>query len=372
MTGQQNADNKAADVVRELLRIGSFANLISYTVERCSLPNGGFESHEFGKLEHSTASGAAVLVGMSGIRAVPDTVVGPIVAAIGTLVTESGRVRGHDNDPEGPDTSWRTAQVLSGLLTRPSLAHPISGKLVALAYQLAKSQDLASGGWSLRHGEEPQLLFAFYPTLALMRAWQLGLLNDHEGLKPLSRAGSYLAEQLRIGDASLEEQLLAVRALRVVRSAWGRLDDVVPDMHELQASVDQRTWTTAEGVRLVDRPVVVHRQPIWYAIIWRPLLYLAVRRASPANPLQALLGYELVSTFNHEVSAWHGPTGAISAPQGVSWASALALRATYALAQDLRHFGFTAEEWLRRSRDLAVTQYDFDGKHSAPVVGARD
>jgi TIR domain len=176
----------------------------------------------------------------------------------------------------------------------------------------------------------------------------------------LSRTGKYLAQQIRAGEASLEEQLLALRALRIIRSAWTILDEVVPDIHEFQSTLDQRTWTSTEGVRLVDRPVVVHRQPIWYSIIWRPLLYLAVRGSSPTSPLQALLGHELVSTFNGGIKAWHGPSGASSAPQGVSWASALALRTTYALAQDLLRFGITADEWFRRSHDLADEQYDFD------------
>src|ERR1700692_1435075 len=103
MAGQQDLDSQATGVVRELLGIGSFNNLVSFLLERRSLPTGSFESHEFGKFEHSTASGAAVLLGISGIRAVPDDVVGPIVAAISDLVADSGRVRGHDNDPEGPD-----------------------------------------------------------------------------------------------------------------------------------------------------------------------------------------------------------------------------------------------------------------------------
>jgi hypothetical protein len=360
MANQQDLDSQAVDVVRKLLGIASFNNLVSFLLERCNLPNGGFESHEFGKLEHSTSSGAAVLSGVSGIRAVPDGVVEPIVAAISALIADSGRVRGHDNSPESPDTSWRTAQILCALLSRPSLSQAIKAKLGALVCQLAKSQDVASGGWSLRHDEDPQLLFAFYPALALARTWQLGMLDSDEGSALLSRTGRYLAEQIRTGDASLEEQLLAVRALRAIRSAWSMLDEIVPDIHEFQSTIDQRTWTTSEGVRLVDRPIVVYRQPIWYSIIWRPLLYLAVRGSSPTSPLQALLGHELVSTFNREVSGWHGPSGASSAPQGVSWASALALRTTYALAQDLLRFGITAEEWLRRSRDLADMQYDFD------------
>src|SRR6185437_9411707 len=100
MANQQALDSQATGVVRELLGIASFNNLVSYLLERCNLPNGSFESHEFGKFEHSTSSGAAVLSGISGIRAVPDNVVEPIVAAISALVADNGQVRGHDNSPE--------------------------------------------------------------------------------------------------------------------------------------------------------------------------------------------------------------------------------------------------------------------------------
>jgi len=71
-----------------------------------------------------------------------------------------------------------------------------------------------------------------------------------------------------------------------------------------------------------------------------------------------------VSSFDRDIEAWRGPAAAHSSShplsQGVSWASALALRATYALARDLLRFGFTAQEWLDRSHGLASTPFDFD------------
>jgi hypothetical protein len=362
MAGASDINSQMASTVQQLLGIGSFASLVRSLIERSCLPDGAFESHEFGKGEHSTASGAAVLVGLSGIAAIPDDVIAPMVEAISCWATEDGAVLGHDHSRYGPDTSWRSAQVLLGLLARPSLSKSAGPKIAALLAQLESSHDLLSGGWALRRGEDPRLLFAFYPAIALARAWRLGLLDDQAGTDQLARVAFYLSTQLRSETGTLEERVLAAQALRVIGSAWEPLAQAVPDLGELRAAVLQSAWAADQGLMLADRLVGVHRQPIWHAIIWRPLLYLAARGASPASPLQSLLGHELVSSFDHEIEAWKGPAAAHSSSrspsQGVSWASALALRATYALAQDLLRFGLTAKEWLDRSRGLASAEFD--------------
>jgi hypothetical protein len=364
VAGASDINSQIASTVRQLLGIGSFTSLVRSLIERSCLPQGAFESHEFGKGEHSTASGAAVLVGLSGIGAIPDDLIAPIAEAISCLATEDGGVLGHDRSRQGPDTSWRSAQVLLGLLTRPSLSEFARPKIAALLAQLESSHDPLSGGWALRRGEDARLLFAFYPAIALARAWRLGLLADHDGTEQLGRVTSYLSTQLRSEAGTLEERVLAARALQVIGSAWEPLGQAVPDLGELRAAVLRSAWTTDQGLILTDRLVGVHRQPIWHAIIWRPLLYLAVRGPSPASPLQSMLGHELLSSFDHDIAAWKGPPAAHSSSrspsQGVSWASALALRATYALAQDLLRFGLTAQEWLDRSRGLASAQFDFD------------
>jgi hypothetical protein len=360
MADGSDIDRQSVDILCQLLDIESLDGLVTSLLQRSRFSRGSFESHEFGRREHSTASGAAVLLGISGITAISDGVIEPLVEAISDLIADDGRVRGHDHDPAGPDTSWRTAQVLLGLLTRPALTGSFKRKTLALASQLVKTQHSASGGWSLRHGEDPQLLFGFYPTIACAKARKLGALDEAGGSTVLDRASTYLARQVRDDIGSLEEQVLAVHALQVIRPLWQPLNQVVPDIDDLRESVRQRAWTPSRGLTLVDRPVVVYRQPIWHAIIWRPLLYLTLRGASPSNPLQALLGHELVSSFDSRVKAWHGPTAASASPQGVSWASTLALRAAYVLARDLVQHGLTADEWLRRSRELVAAQHEFD------------
>lgn len=355
-----NVDNEVIRNVQRLLGISSFPSLVNSLVERICLPGGKFESHEFGRFEHSTASGAAGLIGLSGIPAIADQLVAPMVDALCALVGADGKVIGHDLTPDGSSTSWREAQVLLGFLTRPNLLHSVGPKVGALVTHVMGAQDLSSGGWPLRQGEEPQLLFSFYPTLALARAWRLQLLDRSEGAQLLSGVSLYLARSIRMNDASTEEQLLALHALRVLASAWPDILGQIPDIPELTTEVLSRVWTSAQGLKLADRPVVVYRQPIWHAIIWRPLLYLALRGASPATPLQALIAQELISSFDPDIGAWHGPQIVRRTGQGVSWASSLALRTVYALAQDLVAWGLTADEWLERSYELVAAQYDFD------------
>jgi hypothetical protein len=359
-TAKKNQSREIALTVQRLLGVGSFNGLVSYLIDRICLPGGGFESHEFGKQEHSTASGAGVLIGLAGIPAIRDDVIAPLANELGSLITDNGIVTGHDSNPGAPSTSWREAQVLLGLLIRPSLSRSIWRKAEALATRLIKEQDLDTGGWSLREGEEAQLLFGFYPTLALIQAWRLGLIEKSSGAAVLSRASSYLVREVHANKSSLEEQLLALHALRVLCSTLPRSAPLIHDIADLRIEKTERAWSFTQGLTLVDRPVVVHRQPIWHAIVWRPLLYLAVRGVSPATPLQALLGHELASTFDGDISAWHGPVATTQTQQGVSWASALALRGTYALAQDLVSWRITVPEWLERGRQLTSAQYEFD------------
>jgi hypothetical protein len=57
--------------------------------------------------------------------------------------------------------------------------------------------------------------------------------------------------------------------------------------------------------------------------------------------------------------AWRGPVAAGSR-NGVSWASALAIRSVYVLARDLRHSDLAVSDWLNRCRDLASGAFEHD------------
>jgi hypothetical protein len=351
------APHRAVDRVHQLLGIESLHEVVDWLLARACLTGGRFEAHQLGLGQHSSSAAGALLIGLSGIPAVPDGTLAPVVAAVGALVDDSGAVRGHDADADAGVGSWSFAQVLLGLTTRPPLLAGLEPRLAALARRLLALQDTGSGGWALRVGEEPGLLLSFYPALALARVARLGLLPPGELVEPLRRLAGYLAAGVRANRAPLEEQLLAIRALGRLAAGAGVHR---ADLGELTAAVHGLIWPLGQGPRLQDRSVVAYRQPTWNAVLWRPLLYLAVRGGSPAEPVLARLGYELVTGYDRRIGAWRGPAQRAPADAGVSWATALALRATYWLAYDLARFDLSVEDWLDRCREVRSEQYEFD------------
>ncbi|GAB3967440.1 hypothetical protein GCM10027615_16900 [Plantactinospora veratri] len=333
-------------------------DLVEYLLARSRLTDGRFEAHEFGRNQHSSASAGALLMGLAGMPAVPDRVLHPLVREVEELVDDDGMIRGHDAHSDAPPTSWGQAQILLGLLIRPRLTDLLEVKITALVNRLVGAQDSDTGAWPLRPGDEPRALFAFYPALSLARLSTLTVVEDKPIRSALLRARGYLAETIEEDRDSPEEQLLALRALEVISRLHPARYHDADKLAELRVTVLDRLWPAGAAMRVQNRSVVVYPQPTWHAMIWRPLLYLAVRGTSPLAPLPVRLGYELVTTFDPAVKAWHGPTGQVGT--GVSWASALALLATYRLAQDLVSAGIDVPDWLQRCRDLESQTYDFD------------
>jgi hypothetical protein len=77
-----------------------------FIIERSLLPGGRFEAHEFGRRQHSSASAGGLLIGLSGIRALPDDLIVPVVDKAAAIILPDGRVRGHDSDRQAGDTTW--------------------------------------------------------------------------------------------------------------------------------------------------------------------------------------------------------------------------------------------------------------------------
>jgi len=221
-----------------------------------------------------------------------------------------------------------------------------------LTKQLLLSQD-ADGGWPLRDGEKPTLPFTFYPTLALARAIRLGHRVDGAA-EALRAAAWFIEDELRSGRLGLEGQVLAHAAL-------DRIAEVPADLVQLREQLIDACWWADTGMRIQDWLLTVSRQPVWHAIVWRPLLYVCVRRwVSPLSALGVLLGGELVTSFDREIAAWRGPEASVSLGSGSSWASALALRGLVYFARDLWRVGATAAEFWARYRQLSSESYVYD------------
>lgn len=278
--------------------------------------------------ESSVDEFAAELLGVPSVAALAQ-------GLVSRALLPEGRARAHDGDAENGDSAWAQSQIL----LRPHLAAWLP-KLAALVKRLLSQQD-ECGGWPLRAGERSSVVFTFYPVLALTRAIRLGLRLDGAGAA-LAAAERFVEDGLRSGRFSIEGQVLAHVMVE-------RILPVVPaDLLRQREQLIDSCWRADMGMRLQDRPITVTRQPVWHSIAWRPLLYLCVRRwVPPLGVLSVLLGGELVNSFDREIAAWRGPEASVNLGSGVSWASALALRGTVALAR-------TCGGWARRRRSSGL------------------
>jgi TIR domain len=339
----------------QLLQVDSFDVLVRSLLDRMLLGGSRFEAHEFGRDQHSSASAAAILTGFAHVSAIPDSTIAPIAVAVGSLVNADGSVRGHDEGP-GSFTTWSGAQLLLSLLVRPHLAVTGESRLPALVDRVVGAQK-STGGWSLRADDNARLLFTFYPCVALLRADRVGIGNRPAARGALTRAATYLATGVRLNEGVVEEQVLALRVLQLIDHALP--GSVQADQRLLREEVNDRLADRDSG-GFVDQTVVVYPQPTWHATIWRPLLYLAYPGTSPLGVPKVLLGQELVSAFDPDIAAWRGPSDGVGPGAGTSWASALALWASYRLARDLVRHDCSVAEWRDRCREISSPMYEFD------------
>lgn len=342
------------ELAAQLLGVPSMTALARKQVRSALLPGGRVEAHEYGRKQHSSSSAGAVLLGLSGSPEVPDSIIAPLSAVVGGLIDDEGRVRSHDGEVESGDSTWALAQVLLGLLLRPRLA-PSLDRMEALTKRLLSLHD-ESGGWPLRNGEPPSLPFTFYPVLALARAVDIGYDGAREAL--LTTA-VHVGEVLRAGRLGLGEQVMAHFMLDRIATV---LTEPVPvELVRRRSELLDACWRPDVGLRVRDQPVMVFRQPMWHSIIWRPLLYLCLRRwVAPLSVLGTLLGGEVVDSFDREWQVWRGPAATVTLGSGSSWASALAFRATLAFAGDLCAIGASAAEFRARYRELSAESYVYD------------
>ncbi|MDN3353769.1 TIR domain-containing protein [Actinomadura sp. DC4] len=348
----------ALSLTAKMLHISSVEELARSLISRAMLVSGRFEAHEFGRNQHSSASAGGFLIGISGIRGIRDEVVRPVVDGVLGLLDADGSARGHDNDASAGRTSWTESQLLFGLLCRPHLVTGEYDLLRGLAGALLAKQH-SGGGWPLREGEDPEFTFAFYPALALSRAYRTGV-RQEEGVRvALAATAHYLENVLHQQKISVEEAILGYSALERVYAVIGESPTI--SLRENKKQILESAWDAEGGLRLQDRLIIIYRQPAWHSLTWHPLLYLCLRRwSSPLAPVNALLGAELLDGFSPSISAWPGPVGGVRHRSGASWASALALKATVHLARDLMVAGVSEHEYRERVGSLQSDGYEYD------------
>lgn len=346
-------DSRTGTLAAELLGVPSITDLARAQLARSVLPGGRIEAHEFGRDQHSSASAGGVLIGLAGCPCLPDSLVSPLVHLVSALVDDTGQVRPHDGNRRNGDSTWAEAQILLGLLTRPHLT-AATAEVIALIDRLTSLQHKA-GGWPLRTGGDPTSTFTFYPALALARAAQLGF-RAGKAIAALRATERFLDRQLASVSTCLEERVLAQFAFERATASTGS-----PSGSHRRAEILDSCWHARTGIRLDDRQITIHDQPVWQSITWRPLLYLCLRQwTAPLSAVGTVLGAELVESFDPRILAWHGPASSTSLGSGTSWASALALRATTAFAYDLCRGGHTIADFRARYAELATEKYAYD------------
>jgi hypothetical protein len=343
------------ETARDLLGVPSFTQLVREALSRFQLAAGGFESQELGQQQPSVSSGAALVGAAAAVSEISDHDLRDAVEAFAGFAAAPERGRGEADDTVL--TSWASAQALVALLKREQLV-PNLEVLESLLTRVLALQDGDSGGWRLRPDEpSDQPIFAFYPTLALVR-WCRFAGVDVVAEERLELAAGFHARVAANAAVPVELRLLSLAALRRTEAFVSVSDDQLSARARLEDDISDRCIDKDGRLKLEDRPAYGYRQPLWYAAIWRPLLYLARRhRHPPVERIQALLSHELVTSFDPVVQGWRGPVPAANA---VSWATGLGLQAIYALATDLETTGVSVAEWHARGEYLVGEPHEFD------------
>src|SRR5262249_22114844 len=103
--------------------------------------------------------------------------------------------------------------------------------------------------------------------------------------------------------------------------------------------------------------VFTRNQPLWYAKVWRPGLYLLARRIYPLDaPICLLLGAELVETYLPRHGGWRPDTDDASAPP-FTWTTALGVLAVRRLRLDLARLALDAAGWHHRVDEARRTAW---------------
>ncbi|TDQ04541.1 hypothetical protein [Labedaea rhizosphaerae] len=219
-------------------------------------------------------------------------------------------------------------------------------------------QDGTGGGWPLRVGEEPHLLFAFYPSLAIAQLLRNRTTHSEKLVRSLCRSAAFLHEALTTSTLTVEEQLLGHFAYERIESFMP--PNRIPSLAGLRRQTVANCWDSVHGLQLKDRPIVIHRQPVWHSITWHPLFYLCVRKwLPPLDAVSSSIGGALTRAFDNKIDAWSGPSS-VRSGSGTSWASALALRATVALAIDLTRSAVDVDEFMPRVAQVDSLSYRYD------------
>jgi hypothetical protein len=296
----------------------------------------GFRSQRYGEPAVSLASTGACAHAICGVEASAEDK-RRIITFICEAIEDNGTLPTHHYRGQRIETTWAASQCLLALGAAPEVADATKARGLAQTL-LRRQSDL---GWHLRRRDASSFepLLSIYPLLSLIRARKVGWIEDGELMIALRRLDEPLAAAIAESDAHPARRLLAEYERHLVGGALGEaLPAVLQPSRRLAAINLADPDVYAE---LSEYTVITRAQPLWYAKLWRPALYLITRRLYPLPAqITVLLGAELLDTFSMERKGWgpgeHG-TGADGA--AFTWTTALGMHAVRALGADLEDLG---------------------------------
>lgn len=314
----------------------------------------GFEAQEFDRHQPSVSSSGIISYSLLCVPSLPVDTARLLIAEMEGWIGNHGQLV--PRVPVRSESTWANAQCLLALCQRVDLIQDPGhvGKLV----KRMEEQRRPSGGWPLRPGlpGNDHAVFSVYPILSLIAAYRANLA---ESSVPEILGAEAVRFQAMASCASCPAlDMLVYLALLKLLSAHGLCAHGSDLVRDAVASLAERIWRDGR-LRLGDVTITDENQPIWYARIFRPGLYMFARQLWPVgHPIPTLLAEELRQRFDANHRSWGHRQ-----QRPLSWATALGLRTGLALAVDLSRSSLTLTDWKARIQQFQPSlqaRYDYD------------
>ncbi len=333
---------------------GYQANTIAAELVSRAALSKGFESQLIGDKQHAITSTATVIYALGNVPGLSETLVRKQYNQLAAWVLDNGTVDATSAD--GPENTWRTAQCLLALCAWPKLiSAPIRKKGVLLCRSLLRVQTL-EGGFGFYPSDEPHPVFTFYPVLALLAAHRRGFITRRRLRKGLAQVAQYFNRAF-VGTMSPTSGLCALHAMASIRRVFK--DMIESETFDKALLSTEAMLLNAGRVACATETITSEQQPLFYAKINLPLLFLCARRIwPPAHPVTMNFSSELVESFHKDLKGW---SNSESKKRIFSWTTALGILAGHKLCADLVDAGITAQQWEARRKQLATKRrFEFD------------
>jgi hypothetical protein len=307
------------------------------------VPGSGFPSQTYGERAYSLATTGICAY---AIATACDDQAREILAFIGDAIDDDGTLRTHQYQGGWFETTWASGQCLLALTAAPALADEHKAK--ALAQRLLESQT-ESRGWPLRPGDDDPFdpLFALYPLLSLIGASRTGWVTPDDLERALQRMREPLRVELYVDRRRPARRLIAEFEVDLIAKALRQQEDLYATLRRGPAQLAGAASFSAPDTyaELASYVAFTRDQPLWYAKVWRPGLYLLARRVYPLDaPICLLLGAELVETYLPRQAGWQPDSDDPTSP-AFTWTTALGLLAVRRLREDLATLSVDAAGW---------------------------